>query len=187
MHLLKVYYEYVNHPARALEMLFKERSINAALLGYLTATFGWVLFFNIGSGLTAFAFLFKLTVLFIAELTAGYFLAAFCGLFLDLSKIKTSPAELFILIGSAGFIKALLIAFALISASVPYIKLGYLAPLALLLVLGLQLGYLTRGIMRAYQIPVGKALTAWIVAFVPALIALGLLGVFLIWGIVLLF
>lgn len=187
MHILKAYYQYMNNPGAALETLFKERSFKAALWGYLAATLSWVLFFNIGSALSAPAFLFKLCILFAAELTAGYILASFCGLFLDFSSIKSSPAELFILIGSAGFIKTLLIAFALISAAVPVLQLRYLAPLVLLLVLGLQLGYLTRGLMRTYQVPAGKALTAWLFAFVPGAVALGLLGIFFIWGIVLLF
>ena len=187
MHILKAYYQYMSNPGAALETLFKERSFQAALWGYATATLSWVLFFNIGSGLSVPAFLFKLFILFIAELTAGYILASFCGLFLDFSSVKTSPAELFILIGSAGFIKTLLIAFALIETATPILQLHYLAPLVLLGVLGLQLGYLTRGLMRAYQMPASKALTAWLVAFVPGMVALGLLGIFFIWGIVLLF
>lgn len=187
MKLLKTYLHYVDDPTNTLAKLFKERGFKEALWGYFIATLSWVLFFNIGDSLSAFALFFKLAILFVAELTIGYFLAAICSLFLDFSNIKNSPAELFILIGTAGFIKGLLIAFALISATIPYAKLGYLAPFALLLVFGLQLGYLTRNVQRLYHTSIGKALTTWLFAVVPVTAAVVLLGIFFIWGIVLLF
>lgn len=187
MKLLKIYFHYVDEPVATLTALFKERAFKEALWGYFVATLSWVLFFNTGDALSAPAFLSRLIILFAAELTVGYFLAAICSLFLDFSNIKNSPAELFILIGTAGFIKALLIAFALISAAMPYAKLGYLAPLALLLVLGLQLGYLTRNVKQLYHTSIGKALTTWLFAIVPVMAAVILLGIFAIWGIVLLF
>ena len=166
----------MDDPSGAITQLAEERS-----------TLGWVLFFNIGDGISPVVLLLKLLVVFIAELTAGYFIASLCGLFLDFKHIKSSPAGLFVLIGSAGFIKGLLVAFALISAAVPGAGLGLLAPFALLLVLGLQLGYLTRSLMRLCGLNAGKALTAWLFAFVPVLVAVGLLTVFLVWGIALLF
>ena len=187
MHLLKAYFDYMNSPEKALRALLEERSFAQACAGYFAATLGWVLFFNIGSGATAAAILLKIIVVFIAELTAGYFLASFCGLYLDFLKVETSPAKLFVLIGSAGFIKGLLIAFALISAAFPSARLVWLSPLALLLVFGLQLGYLTRGIKRVYDVSYPRALGAWLFAFVPMLVALGLLFVFMCWGLMLLF
>ena len=187
MKLVKIYYNYVNDPVRALQGLFQNRVFKGALWGYATATAGWVVFFNIGDGLSVPVFLLKLCILFVTELTAGFVLASFCSLFLDFSNIKNSAAELFILIGTAGFIKGLLIAFALISAAIPSAKLGYLAPLVLLLVFGLQLGYLTRNVTRIYGASTGKALTAWIVATVPLGVVFSLLGIFFIWGMMLLF
>ena len=177
----------MNHPEEAIQNLLEERSLPQAFAGYFAATLGWVLFFNITSGASVAALAFKMAIVFIAELTAGYFLAAFCGLFLDFCQVKTSPVQLFVLIGSAGFIKGLLIAFALISAAFPFARLGLFAPLALLLVLGLQLGYLTRCVKRAYGTTYFKALGAWLFAFVPGLVALSLLGVFMLWSVVLLF
>lgn len=187
MHVFKSYFEYMNAPEKAVQGLLAERSLAQACVGYLAATLGWVLFFNIGDGLSVPVLLFKLALVFVAELTAGYVLAAFCGLFLDLLKVEMSPAKLFVLIGSAGFIKGLLIAFALISAALPSARLGLLAPFALLLVLALQLGYLTRGVKRACNISYSRALGAWLFAFVPMLAALGLLAVFAVWGLTLLF
>ena len=186
MHLFKSYFHYLQEPQEALQQLLEERSVGQACVGYLAAALGWVLFFNIGDGVFFPVLLLKLAVVFVAEITVGYFLASFCGLFLDFLKVDTSPVKLFVLIGSAGFIKGLLIAFALISAAVPAAKLGLLAPFALLAVLGLQLGYLTRGVKRAYDISYGKALSAWLVAFVPMGVALVLLAVFLVWGVALL-
>lgn len=174
-------------PEEALNQLLEERSLPQALVGYLAAALGWVLFFNIGDGVFFPVLLLKILLVFAAELTIGYFLASFCGLFLDFFKVNTSPVELFVLIGSAGFIKGLLIAFSLISAAFPAAHLGLLAPLALLVVLGLQLGYLMRGVKRTYNISYAKALAAWLFAFVPFGVALVLLCVFIVWSISLLF
>ncbi len=181
MNLLKTYFLYIKDPHRAVQTLFERRSFAHACAGYFAATLGWVLFFNIGDGLSVPALVFKLLAVFAAELTAGYFIASLCGLYLDFSRIKASPAQLFCLIGSAGFIKGLLIAFALISAAVPAAKLYWLAPLALLLTFALQLGYLTRSLMRACHIGAGKALGGWLFGFVPVCAALALGGVFFIW------
>ena len=187
MNLLKAYFDYMNSPEKALHNLLEERSLTQACIGYFAATLSWVLFFNIGTGATAAALLLKMLIVFVAELTAGYFLASFCGLYLDFLKVESSPAKLFVLIGSAGFIKGLLIAFALISAAFPLARLVWLSPSALLLVFGLQLGYLTRGIKRVYNISYPRALGAWLFAFVPMLVAFGLLFLFVCWGLMLIF
>ena len=187
MNLLKAYYHFINDPSATLKALLARRAFNEALWGYFAAALSWVLFFNIGDGLSIPAFLFKLFVLFLAELTVGYLVASICALFLDFSDIKSSPAELFILLGLCGFIKGLLIGFALISAALPYAQLGYLAPIAIVLVWGLQLGYLTYGLQRSYQAKVGKALTAWLFVFVPAIAVCILVPIFFIWAITLLF
>ncbi len=186
MQLVKAYFNYFTHPRETLQQLLQERSLGKACAGYLMGTLGWVLFFNIADGLSVPLFLLKVILVFVAELTAGYFLASLCGLFLDFFRVKVAPVELFVLIGSAGFIKGLLIAFALISAAMPDYGLKWLAPFALLLVLCLQLGYLARGVHRVYGVSVGRALTAWLVAFVPLFIALALIGIFFLWGIILL-
>lgn len=187
MNLLKTYFLYIKDPRQALQSLLENRSFAQACAGYFAATLGWVLFFNIGGGMSVSALLFKLMVVFAAELTAGYFIASLCGLYLDFARIKTSPAELFCLIGSAGFIKGLLVAFALISAALPAAKLCWLAPLALAFTFALQLGYLTRALMRTQNIGAGKALAGWLFGFVPVCAALVLGGIFFIWAITLLF
>lgn len=187
MNLLKAYYHFINDPFATLKALLERRAFKEALWGYFAAALSWVLFFNIGDALSVPAFLFKLAVLFVAELTVGYLVASICALFLDFSNIKNSPAELFILLGISNFVKALLIGFSLISAALPYAKLGFLAPLAILLVWGIQLGYLTNAVKQTYQTNVGKALTAWLFAFVPVVVICILLPVFFIWAITLLF
>lgn len=187
MNLLKTYFLYMKDPQSAVQNLLERRSFAQACAGYFAATLGWVLFFNIGDGLSVPALIFKLAAVFAAELTAGYFIASLCGLFLDFCRVKVSPAELFCLVGSAGFIKGLLIAFALISAAVPGAKLYWFAPLALALVFALQLGYLTRALKRACHVGTGKALGAWLFGFIPVCAALALTFVFLVWTISLLF
>lgn len=187
MNLLKTYFLYIKNPNEALRVMLRERSFKQACAGYFAATLGWVLFFNIGDGLSVPVLILKLAAVFAAELTAGYFIASLCGLFLDFSRIKVSPAELFCLVGSAGFIKGLLIAFALVSAAVPAAKLGWLAPLALAFVCALQLGYLTRALKRSCAIGTGRAIGAWLFGFLPVCAALLLAGIFVIWTIILLF
>ena len=183
MNVLRLYFDYMNSPEQAVQTLLQKRSFALACVGYFAAALGWVLFFNIGDGLSVLALLIKLAVVFAAELTAGCFIASFCGFFLDFSNVQTSPAKLFVLIGSAGFIKGLLIAFALISAALPLAQLGRLAPLALLIVFVLQLGYLVRAVKRAYHVSYIRALLAWVFAIVPVAVAFALMGVFVVWGI----
>lgn len=187
MNLLKTYYLYIKNPNEALRLILQERSLKQACAGYFAAALGWVLFFNIGDGLAVPVLVLKLAIVFAAELTAGYFIASLCGLFLDFSRIKVSPAELFCVVGSAGFIKGLLIAFALISAAIPTAKLCWFAPLALAFVFALQLGYLTRALKRACTIGTGKAIGAWLFGFLPVCAALVLAGIFFVWMISLFF
>ena len=186
-HLLKTYFLYMQDPEQGMQRLMQRRSFRQACLGYFVAALSWVLFFNIADQLSIAAFLFKLIMVFLAEVTAGYFIAALCGLFLDLRRVKVSSAQLFVLLGSAGFIKALLIAFALISAVVPQAHLGWLAPLALLFVFSLQLGYLVLGLKRTWNVNAAEAIGGWLFGFIPVVALLGLLGIFFIWAIVLLF
>lgn len=187
MSLLKTYFAFVQDPASGMQLLMKRRSFRQACLGYFVATLSWVLFFNIGDQISIPALLLKLAIVFAAELTAGYFIAALCGLFLDLIRVKVSSAQLFVMIGSAGFIKALLIAFALICAAVPQLHLGWFSPIALLFTFILQLVYLVRGLQRTWGVDPLEALGGWLFAFVPVGVLFALAGIFFIWFIVLLF
>lgn len=173
-------------PVAGMSMLMSGRSFRQACLGYFVATLGWVLFFNIGDDLSVPVLFVKLMIVFAAELTAGYFIAALCGLFLDLIRVKVSSAQLFVMIGSAGFIKSLLIAFALISAAVPQLHLVCLAPLALVGVLLLQLGYLVRGLKRTWGVDTLEAIGGWMFGLIPVGALFVLLGIFIMWAVVLL-
>ena len=187
MNLIKTYFKYMEDPVEGMHQLMARRSFRQSCLGYFTATVSWVVFFNTGDDLSIPALILKLLLVFAAELTAGYFIAALCGLFLDLRRVKVSSAQLFVMIGSAGFIKSLLIAFALISATVPQAHLGWLAPLALMLVFALQLGYLVRGLKRTWNVGAAEAIGGWLFGFIPVCALLMLLGIFFIWFLVLLF
>ena len=185
--LLSIYFAYAQDPVKGMQMLMTRRSFRQACLGYFVATLSWVLFFNIADQLSIAALLCKILLVFTAELTAGFFIAALCGLFLDLRRVKVSAAQLFVLIGTSGFIKALLIAFSLISAAMPQAHLGYFFPLALLFVFVLQLIYLVQGLSRTWNVGTMEAVGGWLFAFVPVIVLLGLLGLFFIWFLVLLF
>ncbi len=185
-HLLQTYFAYMKDPADGVRRLLMRRSFRQACLGYFVAALSWVVFFNVGDHLSVAALFFKVFIVFLAEVTAGYFIAALCGLFLDLRRVKVSAAQLFVLIGSAGFIKAILIAFALISATMPQAHLGYLAPLVLLFVFALQLGYLVRGLKYAWNVGTSEAFGGWLFGIVPVCALFALLGIFFIWAIMLL-
>lgn len=186
MNLLRAYYEYMENPIVGLQGLLDRCSFRQACLGYLMAAIGWVVFFNLGDGISFPALVLKLVIVFVAELTAGFVLSAFTGLFLDLRHTRVSSAELFVMVGSSGFIKGLLILGALVSAMFPQTHLYLLAPLFLLGVWILQLGYLTRGLVRMEDISVARALSAWLFGLVPVFVLFGLAGVFFVWGILLL-
>lgn len=177
----------MQNPVEGMHMLMARRSFRQACLGYLTAALSWVLFFNIADDLSVAVLFLKLFLVFVAELTAGYFIAALCGLFLDLRRVKVSSAQLFVMIGSAGFIKAILIAFALISAAIPQAHLGWLFPVALAGVFALQLIYLVQGLKRTWNVGAAEALCAWLFGFIPVGALLSLLGIFFIWFLVLVF
>jgi hypothetical protein len=186
MNLLNVYYKYMENPILGLQGLLDRCSFRQACLGYLMAAVGWVVFFNVGDGISFPMLILKLVVVFVAELTIGFVLSAFAGLFLDLRHTRVSSAELFVMVGSAGFIKGLLIIGAIISAMFPHSDLYLLAPLFLLLVWILQLGYLTRGLVRMEDISVARALSAWLFGIVPVCVLFGLALLFFAWGILLL-
>lgn len=185
-HLLTTYFLYAQSPAAGVRRLLERRSFRQACVGYFVAALGWVLFFNIGDQLSLFALLFKLLVVFAAEVTAGYFVAALCGLFLDLRRVKVSSAQLFVLVGSAGFLNALLIACALISATFATAQLGILMPLIVLVLWILKLVYLVGGLQYAWNVSVGEAVGAWLFGLVPVCVAFNLVGVFFIWFLVVL-
>lgn len=172
-------------PREGLELLFSSRAYGVGLLGYLTAALAAVCVFNAGAGLGVFAFLFKTLVWWAAELTIGLVMAACAALFLDFTGKKASPAQLFILIGTAGFIKGLIIAFSVIALAQP--ALSFLVVLGVLATLCLQLGYLLRNIMRVWKVNAWQACGAVFFCAVPALAGAMLSLVFFVWGLVVLF
>ena len=186
-HLLATYFLYIQDPAAGVHRLLERRSFRQACVGYFVAALSWVSFFNIGDQLGLFSLLFKLLIVFAAQVTAGYFVAALCGLFLDLRRVKVSSAQLFVLVGSAGFLNSILIACALISAAFAYAQLGILMPLVVLGLWGLKLVYLVRGLQHAWEVNVGDAVGAWLFGLVPVCVAFGLVGIFFIWFLVVLF
>lgn len=185
--LLATYFVYAHNPAAGIKKLVQRRSFRQACVGYFVAALGWVVFFNTGDDLSLFTLGLKGLLVFAAEVTAGYFMAALCGLFLDLRRVKVSAAQLFVLLGSAGFIKALLIAFALIAAAWPQPSVRGVAPFWVLFVWVLQLVYLVRGLKRTWKVGTAEAVGAWLFGFVPVGVLFGLVGIFLVWGLILLF
>lgn len=185
MQLIKIYFEYVQNPTQALKNLIEKPQFKQACWGYLFAALAWVVFFNVGDGLTVPEFLLKLLVVFAAELTAGSLIASLCGLFLAFRGKQITPAQLFVLVGSSGFIKGLFIAFALISAFFPQAGLGMLAPLAILFVYALQLVYLTLALRRMENTSISLSLASWVFSVVPVIALFAVLGAFLVWMIIL--
>ena len=103
-----------------------------------------------------------------------------------MKKAKLFLSALFVLIGSSGFIKGLLIAFALISTMWPQASLWMLAPAAIVLVFALQLVYLTLALRRVSDTSISLGLLSWLFGILPVGALFVLLGVFLVWIILLL-
>ncbi len=185
MHLLKLYFDYVQFPRETLRQLVEERSFSQACAGYLMAALGWVLFFKVSSGSSLPVFMLLVCLLFAAELIAGSIWAAFCSFVLNIGRVAVPPAPLFVLIGAVGFIRGLLIAFALIGAMFPVFR--FLGVFVLLGVFCLQLGFLIRGLKRVYNISYGWAALAWVLSFLAPGVVLIVGGILFIWMLVLLF
>lgn len=186
MELVKHYFEYVQNPTQALQNLIKTPSFKQSCWGYFAAALSWVLFFNIGDGLSVPAFLLKVFILLAAELTLGCLVAALSGLLLNFRGKHISSAQLFVLIGYAGFIKTLLIACALISAMWPHAELWLLAPLVMLAVFVLQVVFLARALQRVADIPATLGVLSLLFGAIPVGALFMLLGIFFAWFILLL-
>lgn len=186
MRFLKAYLNYMDNPCEMISLLVKQRAWGQICLGYLVAALGWVVFFNIGDGLSLAALLLKIFLVFVAEVTAGYFIAALTALFLDFKKSPISPAELFALVGTAGYLKGLLIAGALISALFPNAHFCLFAPIYLLVVFLIQLCFLVHSVRQMQQMSVGTAICAWILGVLPIGFLFALVGMFFVWGMMLL-
>ena len=62
-----------------------------------------------------------------------------------------------------------------------------MAPFALLFVFILQLVYLVAGLKHAWNVGTAEALGGWLFGFIPVSVLFGLIGIFFIWFLVLLF
>lgn len=187
MQLLQTFFDYMKNPDGKWYRLLPNRSFGAACIGYLVAALGWVVFFNVGDGLSVFSLSTKLFLVFVAEITVGYFIASLTGMLLSFQKVAVPSSDLFALLGSSGFIKMLLLIGALVSACFPQAHLGSFAFLWLLFVFGLQLFYLSQTLKQWGNISFGRAFLYWILWIFPGFVLFGLLGIFTLWGILLLF
>lgn len=185
MNLLSAYFKYMRDPACAVRDAFSVRRTGWGVAGYACAALCMVLYFNVGDGISPAALFTKFMILFAAELVIGYFAASLSGLYLDFSGVKASPSQLFALIGTAGFIKGVLAAFAIIKTAVP--ALAFLGGLVWLAVLLCQLFYLINNLKRLYDISGGKAFIALLFAVVPPVAAGLVLGACFVWMLVLVF
>lgn len=183
--LLSAYFVYMKDPHAGLAKIFAPRSYGLAVLGYLAAAVSGVCLFNIGTGLGVFSFLLKTSILFCTEILLGLLMAACAALCLDFAGKKSSPAELFILIGTAGFMKGLLIAFAVIALAFPWLR--FILPLGVLATLIFQLVYLMGNIQREYAASGWQSFFAIFFCVVPAAASLALAGIFFMWSLVLIF
>lgn len=185
MNLLNAYFQYMRAADASAREIFSQRHAAWGVLGYGCAALCMALFFNVGDGLSPLALFAKFAVLFAMELVIGYFAASLSGLFLDFSGVKSSPAQLFTLIGTAGFIKSVLLVFALIKTAAPF--LGFLGLPVWGFVLASQLVYLVKNLKRLYGVSVGRALAALAFAVLPLLAAGAVLGALFVWALIRLF
>ncbi|MBO4675800.1 MAG: hypothetical protein J5601_06945 [Elusimicrobiaceae bacterium] len=187
MRLLQSYFNYMENPDGNWYRLLPNRSFGAACVGYLVAAIGWVVFFNLGDGLSVFSLFTKLFLVFLAEITLGYFIASLTGMLLSFQKVEVPSSDLFALLGSSGFIKIILLIGALVSSCFPQANLGHFAFFLLLVVFGLQFFYLSNTLKQWGNISFGQAFLYWMLGIFPVFVLFGLLSIFALWGIILLF
>lgn len=113
---------FIKDPAPALVSVVENRTLKSGMVGYFLAALSLTIFFNIGSGLNAVAFLLQLLMCFLILLANGFFYAAMAHLFLDFFTKKGSGSGLFAVIGISCYVSALLIPCALLSAMTPAVN-----------------------------------------------------------------
>ncbi len=172
--LVRAYFAYTKDPSSALRTLVEQRRFGAAFAGYALAALCWVVFFHIGSMLSAWGLVWNFLFFFLLEATLGYLWAALSGLFLNFVSDGNGPSALFMLFGISGVVQGVLLCFALWAQTAPW--LASLAPLAVVLTLGLRLGFAVCGAARAIQAPARRVWGALGFALVPVA-AVGMLAV----------
>ena len=129
----------------------------------------------------------RVLFLFVAEVTAGYFIASLTGLYLHFQKKPIVCSDLFSMISLAGFLKTLLVPWALIAAVFPNLGLSDIGFFWLGAVVLLQICYLTRELKRLGNLSVDRAFLAWMMGIWPVFLLLGIVFIFGVWGLVWLF
>lgn len=171
--LVRAYFAYTKDPSAALRNLVEQRRFGAAAAGYALAALCWVVFFNIGGALSAWGLVGNFLFFFLLESTLGYLWAALSGLFLNFLSDGNGSSSLFMLMGVSGVVQGLLLCFALWVQTAPW--LASLAPLAVVVTLGLRLIFVVCGAARAMKTPGRRVLGALSFALVPVA-AMGLLA-----------
>ena len=187
MRLLKSYFSYMENPQPGWFSYFRRGSFLQSCAGYLAAAVSLVIFFNIGEGLSVMGLFARLLFLFVAEVTAGYFIASLTGLYLHFRKKPIVCSDLFSMISLAGFLKTLLVPWALIAAVFPNLGLSDIGFFWLGAVVLLQICYLTRELKRLGNLSVDRAFLAWMMGIWPVFLLLGIVFIFGVWGLVWLF
>lgn len=164
--LVEAYFAYQNDPAAVMRKLVHERRFGAALLGYLVAALCWVCFFWMGSGLSAWGFVWRLLFFWLLEISLGYLWAALSGLFLNFFSHENGSSAMFIALGMSGFVQSLLLCFALCAAK--FEAMASLSVLAVFITLIFRFAFAVVNTARAGQVGLNKALGALCFVLIPA-------------------
>ena len=170
--LWNAYFTYDRDPVKALRDLVENRHFSAAFIGYAVAALCWVVFFWAGKDLNIWGLLWRFVFFWLLEITAGYLWAALSGLFLNFFSNQNGSSALFVVLGLSGFCQGLLLVFALIAATLPWLK--PLAMLVLVLTMLLRFAFIVLNTARVGSVRLSKAFCILCFAFVPVT-AVGLL------------
>ena len=170
--LWNAYFRYAKDPAATVRGLVEERCFRSALLGYAAAAMCWVVFFWIGDGLSAWGLLWRFAFFWLLEVTIGYLWAALSGLFLNFFSDSNGSSSLFVVLGLSGFAQGILLVFALLAATLPWLK--SLAALAVGICLLWRFSFVVLNTARAAKVGLDKAFWVLCFALVPVT-AIGLL------------
>ncbi len=163
--LLNAYFSYRTDPAQAVRNLVQQRRFGAAMWGYSVAALCWVCFFWIGDNLSAWGFVWRFIFFWLLEVSAGYLWAALSGLFVSFFLQENGSAALFIALGLSGFVQGLLLCFALMAATVPW--LHAVTGLVFLITVLWRFFFAVLLTARGIQITLSQALGALCFVLVP--------------------
>ena len=161
-------FNFVLKPSPTINQIMQERKLKLAFLGYCVGAFSIVLAHGLTTEIGLAGFIFQFISVLFFNVCISFFFSATAHLFLELTTGRGRAAGLFVLLGISEFAKTLLVAFSLITLSLP--ALYNCKGLVIFAVLVLQLFFVLYMMKHAYGLNKTMTFFALIISFVPAII-----------------